>query len=81
MIQQLEPMYKNEPSWALSKEVLNAKCEAKNRKIFIPEGTVSLGSRFDEVPFGWDNEFPQHSVCDKILLTNYSQLPTALSCF
>jgi hypothetical protein len=68
MIQQLEPTYKNEPSWALSREVPTTKYEVKNRKIFIPDGTVSLGAQFDKVPFGWDNEFPQHSVCDNIRL-------------
>ena len=30
--------------------------------VAIPAGTVTLGAHFDALPFGWDNEFPEHRV-------------------
>lgn len=30
--------------------------------VAIPAGTVTLGANFDALPFGWDNEFPEHRV-------------------
>lgn len=35
---------------------------ASRRPISIPEGEATLGARFEAVPFGWDNEFPQKIV-------------------
>jgi ergothioneine biosynthesis protein EgtB len=28
----------------------------------VPAGWVTLGASFDDLPFGWDNEFPEHDV-------------------
>jgi len=32
------------------------------RPVRIPAGRAVLGARYDDIPFGWDNEFPQLSV-------------------
>jgi ergothioneine biosynthesis protein EgtB len=32
------------------------------RQLDIPAGRAQLGARFDDVPFGWDNEFPAREV-------------------
>jgi ergothioneine biosynthesis protein EgtB len=32
------------------------------RPVTVPGGPVTLGARFDALPFGWDNEFPEHVV-------------------
>jgi formylglycine-generating enzyme required for sulfatase activity len=65
MIQQLESTYKkNElcchPTLDLESREVNNEIEKKS--IFIPSGTCVMGAHFDELPFGWDNEFPQHKV-------------------
>lgn len=31
-------------------------------QLFIPEGEATIGARFSEIPFGWDNEFEQTTV-------------------
>lgn len=31
----------------------------ERERVEIPPGEVVLGANFDEIPFGWDNEFPQ----------------------
>jgi hypothetical protein len=62
MIQQLEPPFKNEPAGILLPLTQSSQRQLQKRKIHIPSGTVVMGAVFDEVPFGWDNEFPQHSV-------------------
>lgn len=46
----------------------------------IPRGTASLGARYNELPFGWDNEFSQLSVdvpgftIDSLPVTNVEYL-------
>jgi ergothioneine biosynthesis protein EgtB len=35
---------------------------AARKKITVPRGRAQLGARFDELAFGWDNEFPSLSV-------------------
>jgi len=36
--------------------------EASAEWMEIPEGVATLGVNRDEIPFGWDNEFPRHAV-------------------
>jgi ergothioneine biosynthesis protein EgtB len=38
---------------------------SENRRIHIDGGRVILGADFDEIPFGWDNEFPRAEVLVK----------------
>ena len=40
--------------------------------VAIPAGPVTLGSRFDAIPFGWDNEFPPQTVSvDRLALDRH----------
>ena len=59
MIQRLPLPQKVRPSW-VPPLVLGPGCPAG--KIEIPAGPVTLGARFDELPFGWDNEFSASEV-------------------
>src|SRR5712671_5005035 len=54
MLQRLPLEQKVRPSW-VPPLVLGPGRPAD--KIAIPAGPATLGARFDEVPFGWDNEF------------------------
>ena len=54
MMQRLPLAQKARPSW-VPPLVLGPGRPAG--KIAIPAGSTTLGARFDELPFGWDNEF------------------------
>ena len=54
MMQRLPLEQKVRPSW-VPPLVLGPGRPAD--KIAIPAGSVTLGARFDDLPFGWDNEF------------------------
>jgi hypothetical protein len=34
----------------------------ESTRVIVPAGRVILGADFESVPFGWDNEFPEHEV-------------------
>jgi ergothioneine biosynthesis protein EgtB len=34
---------------------------ARAGRVHVPAGRVTLGAAFDDVPFGWDNEFPEQT--------------------
>jgi ergothioneine biosynthesis protein EgtB len=54
MMQQLPLEQKVRPSWV---PPLALGPGRPADKIAIPAGSVTLGARFDDLPFGWDNEF------------------------
>jgi iron(II)-dependent oxidoreductase len=49
---------------------------ARREPVRVPAGQATLGVRPDAIPFGWDNEFPEHVVevgpfgCDVLNVTN-----------
>ncbi len=55
MVQQLAPELKTRPSW-LPEYVLGY--AAPRHPVAIPAGRVTLGTDFETLAFGWDNEFP-----------------------
>jgi ergothioneine biosynthesis protein EgtB len=59
MLQRLPLERKVRPAW-LPPYVLEGGRPAG--KIEIPAGTATLGARFDDLPFGWDNEFSAQAV-------------------
>ena len=59
MIQQLEPRFRYEPAWLPAYRTRGA---MPSGTVPIPGGPVTLGASFDQAPFGWDNEFPEHQV-------------------
>ena len=59
MFHQLDDRYKRKPAWLPPLLVRGAAAPGTVR---IPGGTVTLGASFERLPFGWDNEFPEHQV-------------------
>jgi ergothioneine biosynthesis protein EgtB len=59
MVQQLAPELKTRPAW-LPDDARGA--AVPGRLVTIPAGRVSLGADFENLSFGWDNEFPALSV-------------------
>jgi len=59
MLQQLDDRYKRAPSWL---PPFAARGAAAAGAVAVPGGRVTLGASFEELPFGWDNEFPEHEV-------------------
>jgi ergothioneine biosynthesis protein EgtB len=59
MIAQLDASYKQKPGWL---PPLLKRGAAAPRTVEIPGGRVTLGASFERLPFGWDNEFPEHDV-------------------
>jgi ergothioneine biosynthesis protein EgtB len=51
------PLDRKRPPTELPKPLLEG--AADNREIAVAGGSVVLGARFDELDFGWDNEFPE----------------------
>src|SRR4029077_6001989 len=54
MMQRLPQAQKVRPSWAPPLVLAPGR---PVEKIAIPAGSTTLGAHFDELPFGWDNEF------------------------
>ena len=59
MFQQLDGRYKRRPPGLRAPATRGAAAPARIR---IPGGRVTLGAAFERLPFGWDNEFPEHAV-------------------
>jgi len=59
MVRQLDGRHKTRPEWL---PPLVTEGAAAPGTIPIPGGTVNLGASLDALPFGWDNEFPEHEV-------------------
>jgi ergothioneine biosynthesis protein EgtB len=60
MVQELDHGLKRRPeSWPALPEPVNPRA---SRPIEVPEGRATLGAPRGSIPFGWDNEFPQHRV-------------------
>jgi ergothioneine biosynthesis protein EgtB len=59
MFHQLDDRYKKRPSWL---PPLTRRGAAAGGTVRIPGGRVTLGASFERLPFGWDNEFPEHQV-------------------
>ena len=58
LIHALEPQYLERPAGA----DLDVGPAAAGGTVGIPQGRVTLGADFDELEFGWDNEFPRQRV-------------------
>ncbi len=61
MVAQLDESLKDAPAASLAGRHAAAGAIPQAR-IAIPAGTTTLGVPFDEIPFGWDNEFPAQEV-------------------
>ncbi len=59
MLQQLDRRFVRRP---IGIPALQLEGAAPGGRVNVPGGEVVLGERFDRVPFGWDNEFPEHAV-------------------
>ncbi len=59
MVQQLDRRLRRPPAKLPAYRFTGA---AAPGTLAVPGGTVVLGERFERVPFGWDNEFPEHPV-------------------
>jgi ergothioneine biosynthesis protein EgtB len=59
MMQELPIVKKNRPK-QMSRYSFDAAAQA--RPVAIPAGPARMGARFDELTFGWDNEFPTERV-------------------
>ena len=60
MYQQLDCKYKHKPNWIPAP--ITGPSLVQNSEIHIPAGKVTLGANFDEIEWGWDNEFPENHV-------------------
>jgi ergothioneine biosynthesis protein EgtB len=56
MVQELPRNQKNRPAGAPRYRFQTA---APSRRVEIPSGTARMGAQFEELNFGWDNEFPE----------------------
>jgi hypothetical protein len=68
MYQQLDRKYKAKPSWIPAP--ITGSSLVQKSQIHIPAGEVTLGANFDEIEWGWDNEFPKNKV-SLILAPNF----------
>ena len=59
MVRQLGDEYKARPGWL---PPIVTEGGARPAAVTIPGGRVTLGAAFDQLEFGWDNEFPEHEV-------------------
>jgi len=61
MLQQLDHALKLPPPEAALETVSRLPREGRPPRVrlAVPAGRVVLGARFEAIPFGWDNEFPQ----------------------
>jgi len=59
MFHQLDDRFKKQPAWLPTLVTAGAAAAGRVR---VPGGRVTLGASFEELPFGWDNEFPEQSV-------------------
>jgi hypothetical protein len=60
MYQQLDSKYKHKPNWIPAP--ITGPSHVQNTQIHIPAGKVTLGANFDEIEWGWDNEFSKSQV-------------------
>ena len=59
MLRQLGEVYKRRPAWLPPPATGGS---ARAAAVRVPAGPVTLGASFERLPFGWDNEFPEHPV-------------------
>ena len=59
MVGQLGGPFKARPRWL---PPLVTDGAAPPARVEVPGGRVVLGASFERLPFGWDNEFPEHEV-------------------
>jgi ergothioneine biosynthesis protein EgtB len=59
MLAELDPALKRPPADMPQQSLATGETR---QPIFIPDGEATLGARFEVIPFGWDNEFPQKVV-------------------
>lgn len=71
MLHRLPYEQKRAPAGAAAPEV--AGCVPHERLERVPAGIATLGARRDEIPFGWDNEFPQ--TCQMVPAFTIDPLP------
>lgn len=57
MLMRLDPAWKRRPDW-LPGAPSGAGGEGTPERISIPAGPATVGARWDDIAFGWDNEFP-----------------------
>ena len=60
MYQQLDHKYKHKPNWIPAP--ITGPSHVQKNQIHIPAGKVVLGANFDEIEWGWDNEFSKSQV-------------------
>ncbi len=60
MYQQLDGKYKHKPNWIPAP--ITGPSQVQKNQIHIPAGKVTLGVNFDEIEWGWDNEFSKSQV-------------------
>lgn len=60
MYQQLDSKYKQKPNCIPAP--ITGPSLVQNTQIHIPAGKVTLGANFDEIEWGWDNEFSKSQV-------------------
>ncbi len=58
-IQELPPERKRAPEHGVPPNGTERAADTEAEVLAIPGGTVTLGTDFDALPFGWDNEFPE----------------------
>jgi ergothioneine biosynthesis protein EgtB len=59
MVAQLDARYRARPAWLPPPVTEGA---APPGVVHVPGARVTLGAKPEAVPFGWDNEFPEHEV-------------------
>lgn len=62
MLQELPHGLKRPPPEAAKPPTAGAAAERERRQVEVPAGPARLGASPGEVPFGWDNEFPDREV-------------------
>lgn len=65
MYHNLDRSYKNIPSEVFKNYIIAKSPVAKGKMIDIPSGYATIGTNHHSLPWGWDNEFPQHEVLVK----------------
>ena len=61
MVQELDAAKKRPPA-GFPRAAADGVSAPSPRVVTVPAGRARLGASFDDVPFGWDNEFPAHEV-------------------
>ncbi|MEM7516225.1 MAG: SUMF1/EgtB/PvdO family nonheme iron enzyme, partial [Planctomycetota bacterium] len=60
LIQELQPELKRAPEGYSIQRGSAGTTDPET--VRIPQGSIRLGANFDEIPFGWDNEFPEQTI-------------------